>query len=215
VPVKRRAAKARIEGVSPLAFAMLTDAPLPTDGNPFEHFCLDEYSDALVFCERPTLRGLWEAHRTELLAAWADERPGTRPAVWWRWDAPRCSAPGRRVSIGPELRRRLGGIGDVFPPRVTSPGESDWGIPTQWVTADQIGRYNGRSLKGPRDCWTKDWTEGHFPYAAPDPADPPLFEAQASYLQRHGLLLPGEAERVTAEDFAPERIDVAEADAHV
>jgi hypothetical protein len=214
MPIKRRTQKARIEGVSPLAFAMLTDAPWPTDGH-FEEFVLNEYSDAMVSCGVPTLRSLWEAHRDELLRAWVEEHPGTRPAVWWRWDAPRCACVEQRASLGPDLRRRLGGIGDPFPPSVTSTGGSNLGVPLQWTTQDQIDLYNGRTLKGPRDCWTKDWTEGHFPYAAPDPADPPLFEAQSTYLNRHGLLLPGEAERVTAEDFAPERIDVAEADAHV
>jgi hypothetical protein len=207
MPIKRRTQKSRIEGVSALAIALLTDAPLPSD-NTFDEFVLDEYSDAMVSCGVPTLRGLWEAHRTELLDAWVDEHPGTRPAVWWRWDAPRCACVEQRASLGPDLRRRLGGIGDVFPPRVTSAGESDWGIPRQWVTQDQIDLYNGRTDRGPRCVWTKDWVEGHFPYAAPDPSDPPLFEAQATYLQRNGLLMPGEAERLTAVDFAAERIAV-------
>jgi len=35
-------------------------------------------------------------------------------------------------------------------------------------------------------------------------ADPPIFESEGSYVQRHGLLEPGEAERA---DFRPEAID--------
>ncbi len=206
MPVKRRNPKARIEGVSPLALAMLSDEPRPTDADSFEEFGLDEYSAALKSWGRPTLRGLWNLHRGEILATWAVERPGSRPAVWWRWDAPRCDCTDHRVDLGPELRRRLGGIGDAFPRQVTHTSQSVCGIPWQWVTQPQIDLYNGRTLKGPRCVWTKDWVEGHFPYAAPDPADPPRFESQASYLQRHNLLFPGEGERLTAEDFQPEVI---------
>jgi hypothetical protein len=37
-----------------------------------------------------------------------------------------------------------------------------------------------------------------------DPADPPLYEAQAEYLRRHGLLLPAERRWLRKVDFAPE-----------
>jgi len=37
-----------------------------------------------------------------------------------------------------------------------------------------------------------------------DPQDPPVFEAQATYLERLGLLQPGERERIPAEGFEPE-----------
>ena len=45
------------------------------------------------------------------------------------------------------------------------------------------------------------------------PGAPParmVFESQASYLQRLGLLLPGEAERLTPEDFEPEVVAIPE-----
>jgi hypothetical protein len=37
-----------------------------------------------------------------------------------------------------------------------------------------------------------------------DPNDPPIFESQASYMDRHGLFLPGERKLLKAADFAPE-----------
>jgi hypothetical protein len=37
-----------------------------------------------------------------------------------------------------------------------------------------------------------------------DPLDPPKFEAEASYLKRHRLFLPGEERRLTEADFQPE-----------
>ena len=45
-----------------------------------------------------------------------------------------------------------------------------------------------------------------------DDADPPTYEAQASYLKRLKLLLPGEARRLKAGDFAPEIIHVVRDD---
>jgi hypothetical protein len=37
-----------------------------------------------------------------------------------------------------------------------------------------------------------------------DPENPPIFESQAAYLERHGLFLPGERKRLTRRDFEPE-----------
>lgn len=39
-----------------------------------------------------------------------------------------------------------------------------------------------------------------------DPSDPPKFESQAAYLDRHGLLSAGEQRRLKAADFQPETI---------
>jgi hypothetical protein len=41
-----------------------------------------------------------------------------------------------------------------------------------------------------------------------DPARPPLFEAEAAYLARHGLLTPAERARLTVADFAPQAVEV-------
>jgi hypothetical protein len=42
---------------------------------------------------------------------------------------------------------------------------------------------------------------------AVDPANPPTFESEATYLGRHELLLPGERRRLSEDDFAPQRLD--------
>ena len=39
-----------------------------------------------------------------------------------------------------------------------------------------------------------------------DPTDPPRYEAQAAYLKRHKLLLPGEERRLAPADFEPEEV---------
>jgi hypothetical protein len=38
---------------------------------------------------RGALREIWTELREELLDIWIAERPGTRPAAWWLFDAPR------------------------------------------------------------------------------------------------------------------------------
>jgi hypothetical protein len=44
-------------------------------------------------------------------------------------------------------------------------------------------------------------------WTAIDPADPPTFESQATYLRRHGLLTPEERARLTAGAFKPETVE--------
>jgi hypothetical protein len=66
------------------------------------------------------------------------------------------------------------------------------GIPCRWVVRRDLDTFP--SLRG---------------RAQPlDLADPPVFEAQAQYLDRHGLFLPGERERLSLEDWAPEVLDL-------
>jgi hypothetical protein len=59
--------------------------------------------------------------------------------------------------------------------------------------------------------WVTSWMVAYygkdFAGQAIDRANPPTFESQATFLERHKLLLPGERRRLTAADFAPEAID--------
>lgn len=101
--------------------------------------------------------------------------------------------PGRRPALwwefdSPEpLRRRLGGTGDPVhgvPPRC--------GIPAEWEAPPWPGRQGG------------PWG------TPPNPRDPPRFESQAAYLDRHGLLTPAERRKLTAADFEPEILTTGE-----
>ena len=65
------------------------------------------------------------------------------------------------------------------------------GVPVEWVDEGDLQTWPSLAGRGA---------------AAIDPRDPPVFEAQASYLQRHGLLLPGEARRLNSADFQPEPV---------
>ncbi len=159
--------------VSAVKAAILFDRELPRDGSRY-FFEMDAAPGSDPYLE------LWEAHREAVLAAWIAERPGTRPKLWWRYDAPRWNAPKEHrgwyyVPTLPEPRVRVGGVG--VPAFEVSAYAPQWplGIPDPWDTIDAD--------------------------------DLPLFEAQARYLKRHGLFLPGEEARLTAADFEPEAVD--------
>jgi hypothetical protein len=64
-----------------------------------------------------------------------------------------------------------------------------FGVPLLRVTESDVAPY-GETFKG----------------IAIDPDDPPTFESEAGYLQRHGLLLPGEKHLLKRSDFEPERV---------
>lgn len=156
------ARRRRKPAVSEYAWAIMTDAPLPA-GRRFEKYRL-----------RDRLPALWREHAAQILPAWIEAKPGTRPSCWWRFDAP-------------ENRRRLGGIGDPLHEASAYAPDHHLGIPTDWVLPD-----------GP-----------HADRGAPvDPADPPIFESQAAFLDRHGLLEPGERNRLPEDALEPEPLDV-------
>jgi hypothetical protein len=172
MPTTRRLrTRSRREAIDPAHWAILTDAPLPADANPFTALDAESYD---------VMRLLWEDYRAGILADWIKTRPGTRPAMWWRYDAPRLdpSQLGRwsRTVVAPRLietRRKLRGDGKPLHEALNYAPSHDYGIPA-WFG---------------------------------DPDNPPVFESQHAYLRRHGLLLPAER-RPVAEPFPhPLRIE--------
>jgi hypothetical protein len=163
----------------------LVDAEEPSEsegGDPLGRLLLDEAGE------------LWAAHRERVLSLWAREHPGTRPSLWWRWDAPRMRPETWPLGSGtvwirelPEPRRRLGGTGTPSYEVLATVPYLDHGVPRSWLTQG-----------------LKPWFSTTAP--AYDPDDPPVYESQAAYLERHGLLLPGERRRLTGEDFEAERV---------
>ena len=125
---------------------------------------------------------LWELHRDQILSEWAAKYPGTRPFAWWEFDAP-------RQPIG------------------TYPGcYFDGGLPAPRLKLKGAGTPNHEALNYvPSFCFGLPATG----YEALDPNDPPVYESEATYLKRHGLLIEGEEERA---DFTPETIQVREQD---
>ena len=158
-------------GLSDATWRFLFDEAPGPDADFREHF---EYWKLEKDQADLTLLGLsqealWTRYGADVLRWWTQARPGSRPSLWWAHRAP-------------ELRRRLGGVGEP-----NSMRDIRFGIPTRWT----------RPIRG---SW-KSETEPTF-----DIANPPLFESEAAYLRRHQLLLPSEKRQLTPVDYQPVRI---------
>src|SRR6056297_1539328 len=108
--------------------AFLFDEPLPEGGN--------IYSEFDYFPEK-----LWPIWREYVLATWIKEKPGTRPAAWWLFDAPRMSAPGKLAGTFAlremcEPRKLLKGIGRPAWERYAISPRLHLGIPETWTEGD-------------------------------------------------------------------------------
>ncbi len=221
MPVKRRNAKVTRQDVSPVAWAMILDEPLPdpdSSKTKWEHFALnvgDRDHMALVQVNGdPTLYAIWLEVRGEVLDQWAKDKPGTRPNLWWRWDAPRLKAgqlAGRLIDEDdaryPEPRLRVGGVGTPNYEVLNYVPAFYLGMPVSWVCARDAEYYNGRSRDIHGSPIGTDYKEGDFLGLPLNPDDPPTYESEAAYLLRHDLLLQGERGRLTSNDFKPNEID--------
>jgi hypothetical protein len=139
---------------------------------------------------------LWREFEAEVVAWWVAHHPGTRPANWWRLSAPRQALgtwPGYWFDgTLPAPRLRVGGIGDPDFDHLAIMPRYACGIPATWLDdwwADRLRR-DRRGFTG----------------RAYHPGDPPVYEAEAAYLERHGLLFPGERRRLRKRDFEPEAV---------
>src|SRR5207248_7440994 len=156
---------------------------------------LVEIQNALVYDRPlPETRGLREDSQ---IWAWRRDSTAYRGALSGAalWAARRDEVlsfwaeahPGTRPSgwwnwDAQRLRQRIGGIGEPWQIR-----DCAYGVPIIW----NIGRY--------RDLWAN-------PPPVLDPSNPPLYESQGSYLNRHALLAPGERRRLRDADFRPQPI---------
>jgi hypothetical protein len=144
----------------------------------------------------------WKANRGDVLRFWIREKPGTRPYYWWVYDAPRWLDD----DCWPEPRRRVGGRGTPCYEVLAHAPNFEFGIPPAWVRGWSIEYYNGRAVDVHGERIGTQHSEGDFPAENFDPSDPPRFESQTAYLDRHGLLLPGERRRLGSKDFDPETL---------
>ena len=135
-----------------------------------------------------------------LISEHVEEFPGTRPARWWESSAPR-SPRGTYVGCGydgklPEPRKRLGGIGSAQHDVLNVTPSFAFGIPTCWVDQWQFDYYTGIAVDVNGKLVNPN-PSGTFNGVAINPDDPPQFESQPVYLDRHGLFLPGERKQLT------------------
>lgn len=180
--------------VSPTVWALMNDQPIPPDGNKFESFIL---GSSAARTQGQSLQDYWLKYRDKILEEWIQEKPGTRPSCWWRFDAPRWNNPEHEgcyfQGTIPEPRRRLGGTGTPAYECLAYVPAFSFGIPNTWVTNFDEEYYNGRATGNDGELIETEYKEGDFDGKAIDPEDPPAFESQAVYLKRHDLLFPAEA----------------------
>lgn len=192
--------KRRLVEVSEAMWRLLNDEPArPEDMG--ERVAVEFYRDT-------KRTEAWGLCRGDVLAGWTAERPGTRPSAWWDYDAPRWDDPwGGTFYHGTFAvpRERLGGVGTPAFDALDYVPRFEKGLPVGWVTAFDVAYYNGRPPYN-EPGRPERYVEGHFPYDAIDPEDPPVYESEATYLARLGLLLPGERELIPWEGWQPVRI---------
>ena len=146
-------------------------------------------------------RAVWLAIRDELLPQWINEHPGTRPSWWYLFDpeCPRISAEDIKrhgwegcffAKDLPELRLRIGGTGDPAYEHSSLVPHFDCAVPDHFVRVEDVE-------------WHRNEGED-FSGKPIDPNNPPAYESQASYLDRHKLLVPAERRRLRKKDFEPE-----------
>ncbi|MEP7307325.1 MAG: hypothetical protein ABJA98_17590 [Acidobacteriota bacterium] len=155
-------------------------------------------------------RGIWDQSKDDILADWINQHPGTRPAAWWDFDAPLAVERSLRLRDLPtdhrEPRRRVGGRGTLACEVLAIAPAFAFGLSRDFIDAFQVAYYNGLAVDIDGKRIGTEYRAGGFVADAFDPHDPPRFESQAAYLERHGLLTPREAARLTSRDFEPEAI---------
>jgi len=145
------------------------------------------------FMTKAEIEALWAGNRDEVLTWWIENKPCTRPGPWWKYDAQLEDTHTRVWGITKERRRdRTGGIGTPEYECLGIMQHFILGIPDTWVDQWQADYYNGRALDIHGNPIGTEYKEGHFKGLAIDPKDPPLYESQATYLLRHGILTPAE-----------------------
>ena len=105
-----------------------------------------------------------------------------------------------------EPRRRLGGTGDPVHDHLNYKPSFACGIPKSFVDAWSVEYFNGRAKDIHGNRIGKEYEDGRFTGKAIDPGDPPVYESAAGYLERHGLLIDGERERLLGDAFDPETV---------
>jgi len=173
-----RRPRTRADGdMSDIARALFME-DVPTDPTPAEKCELSDLRWDFFNAHRAA--DLWREHHGQILEAWAVEHPGTRPSYWWSLEST-------------EPRRRLGGTGTPRHERLADVERHILGVPAGWIRQDDVDFY-------------RQYMDTDLGVPALDPTDPPLYESEASYIERLGLWLPGERRRVRKEAFEPESL---------
>lgn len=206
MPVKPKRKLQERKAIEPwlIYFLVHGEMPAETDGiNKIDAFVL-EY-------ERERREQIWKEVKDKILKDFVKNHPCQRPWAWWEFDAPRWNQKFDAWFDGtlPEPRQRLGGIGDPDFEHLAYVPRFSFGLPLSFVDQWDVDYYNGRALDVHGEPIGSEYKEGDFEGKAIDPEDPPIFECQAAYLQRHDLLTLAEKRLLQKhpELLDPERIE--------
>jgi hypothetical protein len=156
----------------------------------------DKAAGFVKYAPEDELAALWAANWERIVAEHVTNYPGTRPARWWRQEAP-------------EPRQRQGGTGTpAFEALAYKPIYSH-GLPAVWIEPWMVKYYSGTAVDI-RGNPIGSLVPIDFKGVAIDPIDPPRYESQAAYLKRMGLFLVGEERRLRKADFEAETISRTE-----
>ena len=140
---------------------------------------IGEYDSLLIITLSDDERlKIWSEYRDDILDKWIEQRPGTRPRLWWRFDAPKDLELMQGTAwqgVFPIARRQLGGAGCAVWQRLDYVPVFDKGIPAIWLD------YNAD--------------------------DPPVYESEYVYLSRYGLLVNNEKTKHSGPEVCSYLID--------
>lgn len=211
MPVKRRKAKVRIQGFPDWQIRFMETGTVPADSPDINEYEVIEWKYHRATPKHDPVQDAWLKVGEKITAAWINRHPGTRPYCWFEFTGPR-EPIGTRIGWHNDgklsaPRLRLGGVGTPANEVLAFNHSYRFEIPTEWVTQRQADTYNGRTrdIHGNRiEKWKGGfYEEGDFKGVAIDPSDPPVFESQAAYLDRHKLLTDDERECLPADAFEP------------
>ena len=177
--------------------------PTPADVRDDDPPVHDVFEVFTLAGDEARLRQVWRDVHVEILKDWIRERPGARPWAWWQFDSP------------PEQRRRVGGVGMPLHECLAYAPTWAFGLPSSgWLDPWLRDYYRGtaRAVHGTLVNPKARHRKPPFRGAAFDKHDPPTYESQATYLERHKFLSDDERRRLPATAFEPEVIPVPEDD---
>jgi hypothetical protein len=105
--------------------AFLFDDPLPDDVDPFLSLNLRFPIAGEPVWNSQSLEAIWRDYGAEVITEWIADKPGTRPALWWRY-------------IAPEPRQRIGGTGTPSHEALANAPILAYGVPLSWISAEDV-----------------------------------------------------------------------------
>jgi hypothetical protein len=90
---------------------------LPPEAEEWLH--TGEINSSWYYLTKISPRELWDIHRDRIVREHVEREAGTRPRLWWRWEAK-------------QMRQRLGGVGTPLHECSAQVPSFEFGIPRSW-----------------------------------------------------------------------------------